>query len=51
MRLKIRCNGESEKFCKIFWELSRNMSFYEYIYVFFLLLTLATIYSKTCMIC
>jgi hypothetical protein len=23
MCLKIRCDGESEKFCKIFWELNR----------------------------
>jgi len=23
MRLKIRCDGESEKFCKIFWELNK----------------------------
>ena len=23
MRLKIRCDGESEKFCKIFWEVNK----------------------------
>jgi len=23
MSLKIRCDGESEKFCKIFWELNK----------------------------
>ena len=25
MRLKIRCDGESEKFCKIFWELNKAL--------------------------
>ena len=25
MRLKIRCDGESEKFCKIFWELNKTL--------------------------
>jgi hypothetical protein len=25
MCLKIRCDGESEKFCKIFWELNRAL--------------------------
>jgi hypothetical protein len=28
MRLKIRCDGESEKFCKIFWELNKAMDVY-----------------------
>ena len=23
MRLKIRCDGNSEKFCKFFWELNK----------------------------
>ena len=26
MRLKIRCDGESEKFCKIFWELNKALT-------------------------
>ena len=26
MCLKIRCDGESEKFCKIFWELNKACS-------------------------
>ena len=25
MRLKIRCDGESEKFCKFFWELNKAL--------------------------
>jgi len=25
MRLKIRCDGESEKFCKIFWEVNKAL--------------------------
>jgi len=25
MRLKIRCDGESEKFCKICWELNKAL--------------------------
>jgi hypothetical protein len=25
MRLKIRCDGESEKFCKTFWELNKAL--------------------------
>jgi len=25
MHLKIRCDGESEKFCKIFWELNKAL--------------------------
>jgi hypothetical protein len=25
MCLKIRCDGESEKFCKIFWKLNRAL--------------------------
>ena len=25
MRLKIRCDGECEKFCKIFWELNKAL--------------------------
>jgi hypothetical protein len=28
MRLKIRCDGESEKFCKIFWELNKALVFH-----------------------
>ena len=26
MRLKIRCDGESEKFCKIFWKLNKALT-------------------------
>jgi len=26
MRLKIRCDGESKKFCKIFWELNKALA-------------------------
>jgi len=29
MRLKIRCDGESEKFYKIFWELNKALCFGE----------------------
>jgi len=25
MRLKIRCDGECEKFCKIFWEVNKAL--------------------------
>jgi len=25
MHLKIRCDGESEKFCKIFWEVNKTL--------------------------
>ena len=25
MRLEIRCDGECEKFCKIFWELNKAL--------------------------
>ena len=27
MRLKIRCDGESEKFCKIFWEVNKAQDY------------------------
>ena len=27
MRLKIRCDGECEKFCKIFWEVNKALMF------------------------
>ena len=30
MRLKIRCDGESEKFCKIFWELKQGLDIPSY---------------------
>ena len=29
MRLKIRCDGKSEKFCKIFWELNKAIVYYK----------------------
>ena len=33
MRLKIRCDGECEKFCKIFWELNKAIGCKETKYV------------------
>ena len=32
MRLKIRCDGESEKFCKIFWEVNKAYIFIVYLF-------------------
>jgi len=30
MRLKIRCDGKSEKFYKFFWELNKDLKFYNF---------------------